>query len=237
MRASDFAEWVRAFERESERRRDKGDPDWTRGARLDPAVVRSVQRFQVGEDGDGADLLRKAEASDDADYAAAARLFVAEEQNHGRLLARLLTSAGARTATTHWSDAVFVRLRRAWGLRWELMVLMLAEVIALRYYRALRDGAGDALTTDVAGRILEDEQRHVPFHCHRLRESFARVAGAPRVVVAACWWVVMLGATAVVVWDHGSALRRLGVGRTEFAADVIRLFRGVVTDVLAHDRP
>ncbi|WP_309113633.1 hypothetical protein [Saccharothrix sp.] len=37
-----------------------------------------------------------------------------------------------------WSDAVFVRLRRALGPRLELMVLLIAEVVALGYYRARR---------------------------------------------------------------------------------------------------
>ena len=72
------------------------------------------------------------------------------------------------TPTGHWSDAVFARLRRLMGLRMELLVLLVAEVVALRYYRALRDGADDSLTVDVAGRILSDEERHVPFHGARL---------------------------------------------------------------------
>lgn len=36
----------------------------------------------------------------------------------------------------HWSDAIFVRLRRLLGLRTELMVLTVAEVVALSYYGA-----------------------------------------------------------------------------------------------------
>lgn len=103
------------------------------------------------------------------------RLFVAEEQNHARLLARLLAAGGVPTLTSHWSDTVFVRLRRLLGLRLELLVLMIAEVVALRYYRALRDGTDDALTSEVAGRILSDERRHVPFHCERLHASLAEL--------------------------------------------------------------
>ncbi|NEE41497.1 ferritin-like domain-containing protein, partial [Streptomyces sp. SID7982] len=93
----------------------------------------------------------------DAEYASAVRMFVAEERNHARLLALLLASGGAPVIASHWSDRAFVTLRRALGLRLELLVLMIAEVVALRYYRALRDGAGDALTREVAGRILADE--------------------------------------------------------------------------------
>ena len=76
-------------------------------------------------------------------------------------------------ATSHWSDAVFVWLRRALGLRLELMVLFVAEFIAPSYYRACRDGAGDPLTAMVADRILADEERRVRFHSQRLRPVFA----------------------------------------------------------------
>ncbi|HEY0452804.1 ferritin-like domain-containing protein [Actinophytocola sp.] len=213
-----FYDWVQDFEAEAERRQQVGDPDWSRGARLHPAVVRSVQRFQVGESGDGANLIAKAGGAGDADYATAVKLFVVEEQNHARLLAELLAAAGAPTIAGHWSDTVFVRLRRALGLRLELLVLLVAEVIALRYYRALRDGTTDPLTTEVAGRILADEERHVPFHRQRLRGAF----GAATRVVLGGWWFLLLGVTLVVAYDHGSALRELGVTRRRFVADVLK---------------
>jgi hypothetical protein len=69
----------------------------------------------------------------------------------------------------------------------ELLVLMIAEVVALRYYRALRDGTDDSLTADVAGRILSDEQRHVPFHCERLHASLAELPHAMRRPVMVLW--------------------------------------------------
>jgi len=217
-----YAQWLQDFETEAERRRRREDPPWSRGARLDPAVARSVQRFQVGEAGDGANLIAKA-AGDDG-YLAAVKLFVAEEQNHARMLAELLGAAGVPTIGTHWSDTVFVRLRRALGLRLELMVLLIAEVIALRYYRALRDGTTDPVVTQVASRILADEERHVPFHCHRLRIGFGGLPEAARAAVFSGWRLLLLGVAITVAADHGPALHRLGVGRREFVADVLAAF-------------
>jgi hypothetical protein len=66
------------------------------------------------------------------------------------------------------------------------MTLMVAEVVALRYYRALRDGAPYALLRDVGGRILNDEERHVPFHVARLRQGLGRLPWAVRVAVRRC---------------------------------------------------
>lgn len=227
-----FAQWVRRFEDNAERRRLDPDPPWDEGRPLDRAVVRSLQRFQAGEDGDGASLIRKSGQAGDPDYLAAVRMFVAEEQNHARLLEHLLVKSGAPTIDGHWSDRMFVALRRALGLRLEVMTLTVAEVAALRYYRALRDGTADPLLTDVAGRILADEQRHVPFHSQRLREGFTGLGRPARMAVAAGWWTLMLGAACVVAYDHGPALRLLSVGRLRFIADTAALFRPVVVEVL-----
>lgn len=199
---------------------------------LHPVVWASIQRFQVGEDGDGAKLVRKADAAGDADYGQAVRLFIAEEHNYALLLARLVAAGGMPALTGHWSDAVFVRLRRLMGLRMELLVLMIAEVVALRYYRALRDGTGDSLTADVAGRILSDEQRHVPFHCERLHASLAELPRAVRRPVMALWRLLLLAVSLVVAADHGPALGQLDIGRLRFVVDVMTSSRAVVSAVL-----
>ncbi|MFF4789128.1 ferritin-like domain-containing protein [Streptomyces sp. NPDC001276] len=232
MHTDGFAKWTRQFEDERERRRAQGDPDWGQSATLHTAVWASIQRFQVGEDGDGANLVGKADEAGDIEYAQAVRLFVAEEQNHARLLARLLAAGGVPTLPGHWSDTVFVRLRRLMGLRMELLVLMIAEVVALRYYRVLRDGTDDSLTSDVAGRILSDEQRHVPFHCERLHASLAELPRVTRRPVMALWQLLLLAASLVVAADHGPALRRLGIGRLRFMADVVTSSGAVVSAVL-----
>ncbi|MFJ6609269.1 ferritin-like domain-containing protein [Streptomyces sp. NPDC091289] len=217
-----YGDWIRAFEAARLERAERGDPDWRTGVEPHPAIRRSVQRFQVGEDGDGAELITKAEAAGDAAYASAVRMFVAEERNHARLLALLLASGGAPVIASHWSDRIFVTLRRALGLRLELLVLMIAETVALRYYRALRDGGEDALTREVAARILADEERHVPFHCHRLRRALRPLPPPVRVLVTSGWRAALAAASVVVAVDHGPALRRLGVGRGRFVAEVVR---------------
>ncbi|WP_063759849.1 ferritin-like domain-containing protein [Streptomyces sclerotialus] len=238
MVTGEFAEWTRHFTAQAEWRERTGDPDWARGARAPGAVWRSLQRFQVGEDGDGANLIGKADAAGDGDYAAAVRLFVAEERNHARLLARLLAAGGRPVLASCWSDRVFVRLRRLLGMRTELLVLMVAELVAVRYYRAVRDGAQDPLVSEVAALILADERRHIPFHCRRLRASLDELPGrAPRVLTMAGWRALTLGAAVFVALDHGAALRRLGVRRARFVAEVRALTGPVVADVLDRTRP
>lgn len=97
---------------------------------------------------------------------------------------------------------------------------------------ALRDGIDDSLTTDVAGRILSDEQRHVPFRCERLHTSLAELPRAMRRPVTALWRLLLLAASLVVAVDHGPALRRLGIGRLRFVVDVMASSHAAVSAVL-----
>ncbi|WP_212846708.1 ferritin-like domain-containing protein [Actinoplanes ianthinogenes] len=226
----DFQEHLATFEDHARRRAGRVEPQPV-GGWLPPALIRSIQRFQAGEDGDGTRLLAAAERAGDPVYLAAIRLFEQEEQSHAVRLANVLRYAGAAPIGGDWTKAVFVLVRRGGGLRLELLTLMLAEVVALRYYRALRDGSGDEYVGDVAGRILADEQRHVPFHLDRLRQGFARTPPLGRLAAAAGWWVLMTGATVVVALDHGRALRVLGVSRRQFVADVLSLFHPMVPAV------
>lgn len=53
MGGSDFQTWVERFEANADHRRRLGDPGWERGSHLSSAVVRSLQRFQTGEEGEG----------------------------------------------------------------------------------------------------------------------------------------------------------------------------------------
>lgn len=227
---SESSPWSAEFVVRAERRAAESDPDWDRGSRLHRAVIRSVQKFQVGESGDGAHLIASADASGDTDYANAIRLFVAEEQNHARMLAELLRAAGATTFDAHWTDTVFVRLRRLLGLRLELMVLAIAEVVALRYYRVLADGGNDALLNDVSERILDDERFHVPFQSRRLREGFAHTPALARPLINYAWRALGLGVIMVVAVDHGPALRACGVTRRAFVVDTMRLFVDVTDE-------
>ena len=59
---------------------------------LQPELIRSLQRFQVGEQGDGKHLIMGARRSGDAEYVATIKLFIREEQRHAQLLALLLAA-------------------------------------------------------------------------------------------------------------------------------------------------
>jgi hypothetical protein len=157
---------------------------------------------------------------------------VAEEQQHAALLMRLLRYLDGRPMHTHWSDAVFVRLRRLLGLRTELMVLTVAEVVALSYYGGLANSGPDPVVRAVADRIVADEHPHVRFQVDRLRAGFAQSGVGVRALAFAFWWLTAIGATVVVSFDHGPLLDAIGYRRARFIRDVLSDFAKVASAVL-----
>ncbi|WP_191834050.1 MULTISPECIES: ferritin-like domain-containing protein [Tsukamurella] len=227
-------EWVEHFEDRARRRRP--DPVWSDGAALPPAVIASLQRFQVGESGDGATLSAHAEAAGDPHYAAAVRLFVAEENEHARLLAELIRAGGGELLDGHWSDTVFVRARRALGLRCELLVLTVAELIAVSYYGALAQSP-DPLLAEVSRRILDDEQYHIRFQRDRLSEGFAATPAARRRAIGMLWQGFACAVSIVVAADHGPALVAVGGSRRALVQESAALFGRFRRDVFAPAHP
>src|SRR5215831_5545739 len=136
--------WLNYFEYNRDHR---DEIPWERPIELEPQLraplARSLQRFQVGESGEGRHLRRQAAKRADPTYQAAIDLFIKEEQEHARLIAGILRKLGAPLLERHWSDGCFILLRRLFGLHHELLVLLMPEIIAKRYFRALRDGFAD----------------------------------------------------------------------------------------------
>jgi hypothetical protein len=132
------------------------------------------------------------------------------------LLAVVLDELGGDLRTSHWTDRAFVLIRRAHSLRTEVLVLMVAETIALTYYGALRDGIGDESLAAVFARIQSDEVVHVDFHTATLPAQLRRLPRALYWSARWLWSTIVVGATVVVAHDHGDVLSRVGVTRREF---------------------
>jgi len=196
------------------------------------AMAHSLQRFELGESGDGKLLLSKAAGARDEVYLAALRLFVVEEQKHSALFLKCLGYLGRSRLAAHWSDAAFTSLRRALGLRLELMLFLTAEVIALDYFELLERGVPDPVIRLVATRVLTDEYEHVRFQIQRLGDGFAETPRPGRAVVRAAWTIITIGAAAVVALDHRRAIAISGGRPARFFVAAVRNFRAVAAAVL-----
>lgn len=195
-------------------------------------LIRSLQRFQVGEQGDGLHLSRAAASTHHAEYVAAIDLFIKEEQEHSRLLTALITGMGGSLLAHHWSDTCFVFLRRLLGLRLELLVLLVAEVIAQVYYKVLHDGTADVVLRHVFAQILHDEEGHVAFHCCYLRHSFAHLAPPARWLIFQSWSLLFTLVCLLVICDHRTVFRAVGVTSQTCWRECMQAFRA--TRIFTH---
>jgi hypothetical protein len=226
--------WLKYFEWNREHRRNV---PWSDRIDLPPeqvaAFVRSLQRFQVGESGEGRHLRAAANTTGDQDYIRVIDLFIREEQEHARLMGDVLKRIPAPLLISHWSDGCFVLLRRLFGLNQELMVLLVPEIIARRYFAALRDRIGHPTVTAVCEQILHDEEGHVAFHVEFLQRAFTGMSLPARVLLRAVWRALFRLALLVVVLDHRSLLRVCGVPASHFWWDCELMFDEVAAEIFA----
>ena len=149
-------------------------------------------------------------------------LWFAEEREHSRLLGKAVARFGGNRIDGHWSFTAFCLSRRWFGVRFELTVLLLTEIVSTVYYRLLRRHGADEALRGMCRLILRDEMGHVAFHRDRL-------AGAARAGQAhyGWWWegrFRLLGlAAGTMLWvNHAPGLRATGATASEFYGEVWR---------------
>ncbi|MGN6128188.1 MAG: ferritin-like domain-containing protein [Humibacter sp.] len=196
-------------------------------------MVRSFQRFELGEGGDGVRLLAKARAAGDPVYTHALELLVGEEQKHSALFGIGLRRLGASSLRTHWSDTAFTRLRRMLGLRTEIALFLIAEAMAMEYFEALADHAPDPILRGIGERIRTDEREHLRFQVDRLRVGFASTPTLTRLLVGTTWWFIAVGAATVLCSDHSDAFKVCGQRPVAYWGRALRRFRRLAWSALS----
>ena len=226
--------WLNYFERN---RKNRASVPWELGIDIDPQLraplIRSLQKFQLGESGEGRKLRRHAAATGNAAYAAAIDLFIKEEQEHARLMGEVLRLLNARLLKSHWSDNCFIVLRRLFGLHQELMVLLLPEMIAKRYFRALHEGTRDPVLRAVTTQIMVDEAGHLAFHVEYLRRAFDSMSFSRRILAQVVWRAAFRTTCLAVMYDHRALLRAVGLPLQEFWRDCGWIFDEVAAGIFS----
>ena len=209
-------------------RTNRPEPKWNSPSPMDTPIqrllARSLSHFQLGETGEGTVLISQArvEAPDNPVYHEALELFIAEEGEHARLLERLVLRFGGTTIHRHWTHALFRLVRHALGFRFEIQVLLIAELVGTAYYRLLKARTRDAVLEETCALLLKDEAQHVDFHADWLGDLLARLLPFE----AAVWrgqFQLLFSVAAYVAWiDHRAALVAAGTNRREFFSDARR---------------
>ncbi len=216
----DAARWVAHFRANRENR---PEPDWEAPIALPAEViaplVRSLEQFQLGDGGGPAYLIarnREQFLAQDDDTRQLVDLWFAEEREHARLLGAAVGRFGGTCITEHWSFTAFLTTRKWFGVRFELTVLLLTEIVSTVYYRMLLRHANDRPLRGMCKLILRDEIGHVSFH----RDRLARQARAGTATFGRLWrarFRVLGLAAATMLWvNHAPGLKAVGVTRRAY---------------------
>lgn len=223
------ARWINHFERN---RVDRPEPDWFAPMSIPPQMfgplVKSVEQFRLGDGGGPASLIaRDAESfrGRTGDMRRIVDAWFAEEAEHARLLGCMVTRLGGRNITSHWSFSAFCLCRRLLGVRFELQVLLLTELVSTAYYRVLRGHSPDVPLADMCALILRDEAGHVTFHRDRLADAGRSSLGLRGAFWQAQFWILGHAAAAMLWVNHGPCLTAIGGSRQEYFGEVQRQLR------------
>ena len=189
------------------------------------ALLPSIEQFQLG-DGGGECKLIAFDAERFTGQTASIRrlveLWFGEEAEHSRLLGCAVDRFGGKRIKSHWSFTAFCEVRRWLGVRFEIQVLTLTELVSTAYYRVLRRHVEDAPLRAMCSLIMRDEAGHVAFH----RDRLAAVSSSHRAFGVAAWraqfWLCGHAAATVLWMSHGRCLRTLGGSRAEYFKEVRR---------------
>ena len=220
----DVHRWLTHFQRNQ---RNRTEPDWhapmTLPAETVRALVRSLEQFQLGDGGGPAYLIarnRERFLAANEGTRQLVDLWFAEEREHARLLGAAVDRFGGRRITGHWSFSVFCLVRKWFGVRFELTVLLLTEIVSTVYYRLLHRHGQDPALRAMCRLIMRDESGHVAFH----RDRLARAARAGAASHGRLWETRFrtLGlAAATMLWvNHAPGLKALGATRAEFYREI-----------------
>ena len=186
------------------------------------SIKDSIAAFQLGEYSEGKGLLKSAEQygrkSGDDYLPLITKLFIGEEQNHALLLKRFMDSQRIETIRKNWTDAVFRRLRKNVGYETTITVLITAEIIALVYYRALKNATNSKLLRAICDKILADELEHVRYESEMINYIRETKPALVKHFTAFLHQFLFLGTIIVVYLNHKKVLKKGGCDFAQFWA-------------------
>ncbi len=236
-----YAKWIDHFQRN---RQNRPEPDWNAPVNVPNHVLspmlHSIEEFRLGDGGGPASLIAyDAEGfrSSTAEMRTIVDLWFREEAEHARLLGCAVKRFNGRIITSHWSFTAFCLCRRALGVRFELQVLTLTELVSTAYYRLLRHYSPDGPLAAMCELILRDEAGHVAFQRDRIMAS-----GNPRPGPRGLLWRIQFllcgyGAATVLWSSHAPCLKVIGGSRAEFYSEVTRQLTRFVRSLRRTSKP
>lgn len=218
-----YDHWIAHFEIN---RNHRPEPEWTApftaSERKRSALARSLAEYQLGDGGGECKLIARDAERVRGVHEKAAQVvdqWFREEREHSRLLGCAVERVRGTFVSTTFAFRLFCNVRRHLGVQFEMLVLLLVEIVSTAYYRLIQRHCDDAPIAAMCGLIIRDELGHIAFHRDRINSNGPEWQNAR--------WLLQfrfLGeACAAFLWlGHGACLRELGGTRQEFIREVRR---------------
>lgn len=216
-----YAHWIRHFEVNA---RNRPEPDWNSEFTLpEPkraALAKSLAEYQLG-DGGGECRLIGFDAENargvHPDAAKVIDMWFREEAEHSRLLGCGLRRISGTFLTTTFGFRWFNRIRNWFGAQFEMLVLLVVEIVSTGYYRLIQRHCDDVPIAQMCGLILRDEASHIVFHRDRLGSKPADWSRGWR---ANAIGMLGIGCMSFLWLTHGRWLGAIGGTFTELRNEV-----------------
>lgn len=224
-----FSAWANWFKEFQDRQLQI---DWNTMERIPDhvhaTIAASIKQFQIGESSEAENLkakvARHVKKGGDPAYQEALDWFIYEENRHARLLGRFMGLENMPKAKKSVSDSLFRFVRHLGSLRYAHTILVIAEMIAVPYYTALKNASNSPILTAICKQILLDEANHLRFQAkiikmHLKGKSIWRKRRAK-------WIAAFLLEIALdVVWfGHGKLLKLDGYDFARFRKESFQQF-------------
>jgi hypothetical protein len=220
-RTVNYEHWIRHFE---VNRSHRTEPEWAMPLRMEEgrriALGKTLAEYQLGDGGGECRLIgHDADAARGVhpDAARVIDLWFGEEAEHSRLLGCGLRRVQGEFLETTFGFRWFNRIRRWFGAEFEMLVLLVVEIVSTGYYRLIQRHSGDAPIAAMCGLILRDEAGHIVFHRDRLAGKQADWSKGWRAMAVRGLGV---GCMSFLWLTHGRWLRVLGGSHHELRSEV-----------------
>lgn len=216
-----YAHWIRHF---TVNRNHRPEPDWAAPRTISEhkraALAQSLAEYQLGDGGGECRLIgfdAEAARSVHPDAATVIDLWFREEAEHSRLLGCGLRRIEGTFITSTFGFRWFNRIRRWFGAQFEMLVLLVVEIVSTGYYRLIQRHCDDAPLAAMCALILRDEAGHIVFHRDRLGAKMGDWSCGWRAAVIRALGV---GCMSFLWLTHGRWLRAIGGTFAELRSEV-----------------
>lgn len=184
-------------------------------------ILYSLKAWQLGETSDGSHLLaaakKHAKKNNDPVYVDAVKLFIIEEQKHGRNLGKYIDLIGESTMKKDWGDSLFRKVRYL-NTNMELWTIsvIIVESAAQVFYQALYDATQCKLLKSICNDILIDEAHHIKFQNERLFKIIGNKGIYSKSIKVGLYWSLFFITIHLIWLGHHKVFKAGGLDKGEF---------------------